>query len=105
MLALIIALCGLRLILKGGGQVAANPDGANGRILMMVAYLAAYAWLFQWLGFIIATTVMATLVGRLFGGSWKQALVGGLAMGVGLFLLFDLGLDVVLPYGILGEWL
>ncbi|ASC90865.1 hypothetical protein CDA61_12015, partial [Alcaligenes faecalis] len=42
---------------------------------------------------------------RLFGGSWKQALIGGLAMGVGLFLLFDLGLDVVLPYGILGEWL
>src|SRR5690606_11139568 len=105
LLALIIALCGVRLIIKGGGTVPANPSGANGRILMMVAYLAAYAWLFQWLGFIIATTLMATLVGRLFGGSWKQALIGGLAMGVGLFLLFDLGLDVVLPYGILGEWL
>jgi len=105
LLALIIALCGLRLMIKGGGQVAANPPGANGRILMMVAYLAAYAWLFQGLGFIVATTIMATLVGRLFGGSWKQALIGGLAMGVGLFLLFDLGLDVVLPYGILGEWL
>lgn len=105
LLALIIALCGVRLIIKGGGQVAPNPSGANGRILMMVAYLAAYAWLFQWLGFIVATTIMATLVGRLFGGSLKQALIGGLAMGVGLFLLFDLGLDVVLPYGILGEWL
>ncbi|ARP55214.1 membrane protein [Alcaligenes faecalis] len=105
LLALIIALCGVRLIIKGGGQVAPNPSGANGRILMMVAYLAAYAWLFQWLGFVVTTTIMATLVGRLFGGSWKQALIGGLAMGVGLFLLFDLGLDVVLPYGILGEWL
>ncbi|WP_445819211.1 tripartite tricarboxylate transporter TctB family protein [Alcaligenes sp. SDU_A2] len=105
LVALIIALCGLRLVIKGGGQVQPNPPGANGRILLMVAYLAGYACLFQWLGFIVSTALMATLVGRLFGGSWKQAVLGGVGMGAGLFVLFDLGLDVVLPQGILGEWL
>ena len=105
LLAFIIALCGVRLIVKGGGEVAANPPGATARIVAMVGILAAYAWLFQWLGFIVATACMAILVGRLFGASWKQAVLGGVGMGVGLFLLFDLALDVVLPHGILGEWL
>lgn len=105
LLAFIIALCGLRLILKGGGEVAPNPPGATARIVVMVGVLAGYAWLFQWLGFIVATALMAICVGRLFGASWKQSIIGGVGMGVGLFLLFDLALDVVLPHGILGEWL
>lgn len=64
LLALIIALCGLRLIVKGGGEARPNPPGANGRIVIMVGVLAGYAWLFQWLGFSVATAMMALLVGR-----------------------------------------
>lgn len=105
LIALIIALCGLRLVLKGGGQVEANPPGANSRIFAMVAYLAAYAFLFQWVGFIIATALMVAFVGRLFQATWPQAALGGIAMSVGLFFLFDRGLDVVLPMGILGDLL
>ena len=102
LIALIVAICGVRLVIKGGGEVEANPAGANTRIMAMVAYLAAYAFLFQWVGFIVATTVMVALVGRLFGASWVQAFIGGLGMGVGFFFLFDKALDVVLPTGILG---
>lgn len=103
LLALIIALCGVRLVLKGGNNVEANPPGANMRIMSMAACLAAYAFLFQWMGFIIATALMAIVVGRLFGGSWGKVLIGGVLMGLALFVLFDIGLDVVLPAGLLGD--
>ena len=67
----------------------------------MVAYAAAYAFLFQWLGFVIATALMTVAVGRLFGGNWIKCAIGGLIMGVLFFLLFDKVLDVVLPAGLL----
>lgn len=105
LLAFIIALCGLRLVTKGGNPVEPNPAGANTRILIMVGLLAAYALMFQWLGFVIATAAMTTLVGRLFGGAWTRCLIGGVVMSVFFFLLFDKALDVVLPTGILGELL
>lgn len=103
MLALIIAICGARLVYKGGNAVEPNPAGANFRIMSMILYLAAYAFLFQWVGFIVSTAFMAIFVGRLFNGSWIKCIIGGVAMGILFFLLFDKGLDVVLPTGILGE--
>ncbi len=105
LLALIIALCGVRLIFKNGNPVEPNPPGANTRIFIMVGLLAAYALMFQWLGFVIATAAMTALVGRLFGGRWVQCVIGGVALSVFFFLLFDKALDVVLPTGILGDLL
>ena len=105
LLALIIALCGLRLVLKGGRDVEANPPGANLRIASMVAALAAYAFFFQWLGFVVATALMSLAVGRLFGGGWIKTSIGAVLMAVALFLLFDKGLDVVVPAGRLGDLL
>jgi putative tricarboxylic transport membrane protein len=60
-----------------------------------------YALLFQWLGFPLATAVMAIPVGLAFGGNWRQSLAGGIGLGLGLYLLFDKLLDVVLPTGLL----
>src|SRR5690606_15865691 len=84
LLALIIALCGVRLVIKGGGEVEANPEGANARIAAMVAYLAGYAFLFQWIGFVAATCRMVARMGRLFRATWVQAFIGGVVMSVGL---------------------
>ena len=105
LVALIIGLCGLRLAIKGGNPIEVNSAGANGRIALMVLYAAVYAFLFQWLGFVIATALMTVLVGRLFGGSWLKCAMGGVVMGVFFFLLFDHALDVVLPTGLLGDLL
>jgi putative tricarboxylic transport membrane protein len=66
-----------------------------------VVAIVAYALLFQWLGFTLATALMAVPVGMAFGGSWKQSLLGGIGLGLGFFLLFDKLLDVVLPTGLL----
>lgn len=102
LLAAIIALCGLWLVLKGRYQAAANPPGASMRIVIMVVYCFLYALFFEMLGFIIATTGMTILVGRLFGGSWSKVALGGVVMSVFFFILFDRALDVVLPLGLLG---
>jgi len=64
--------------------------------------IVIYALLFQWLGYTLATSLMAVPVGMAFGGSWKRSLAGGIGLGLVLFLLFDKLLDVVLPTGLLG---
>ncbi len=105
LIAAIIALCGLWMTFRGGNQSEPNPPGASVRITIMVGICAAYAYFFQMLGFIVATTLMTVFVGRLFGGKWLKVLLGGAVMSVLFFILFDRVLDVVLPLGILGELL
>lgn len=102
LIAGIIGLCGLRLAFKGGNQVEPAAPGVNTRIALMMAIALGYAFLFQWLGFIVATAIMTVLVARLFDGSWGKSALGGVVMGVSFFLLFDKVLDVVLPTGLLG---
>lgn len=102
MLAGVIGLCGLWLIVRGRDVAEPNPPGANQRIALMVGLIVAYALVFQKLGFILATALMCIFVGRLFGGGWKQCVLGGVGVGIAFFLLFDKVFDVVLPTGILG---
>ena len=105
LLSILIGICGLVLTWKGGNRVDSNPSGVNIRILMMVGVLAFYAASFVWTGFIVSTSIMTILVGRLFGGSWPKCIAGGLLMSLLFYLLFDRALDVVLPSGLLGAWL
>ena len=71
-------------------------------LLIGVLFLVvlAYAWVFDKLGFILATALMVVPIARFFGGSWKQAVTGGVGLGIGLFILFDRLLDVALPTGL-----
>lgn len=64
--------------------------------------LVVYATIFEILGFVGATALMAFAVGKLFGGSTLKSAISGVVLGVGLYLLFDLALDVPLPLGLLG---
>jgi putative tricarboxylic transport membrane protein len=70
-------------------------------VVLCAGAVLVYAALFRPLGFVLATTLMAVPVGKAFGGQWKKCLVGGLAMGLGMFFLFDKLLDVILPTGVL----
>ncbi len=97
------------LLAIGGAWLLVRP-GAHGRWLhtvplkalsLAIAAVFAYVLLFQWLGFTLATLVMAVPVGMAFGGSLLQSLGGGLGLGLVGFFLFDKALDVVLPTGLL----
>lgn len=105
LVAAIMGLCGCWLVVKGGGQAEPNPAGANLRIGAMFVVIVGYALIYQSAGFIIATALMTTFVGKLFGGGWIKPIIGGVVSSVFFFYLFDRVLDVVLPLGILEAWL
>jgi putative tricarboxylic transport membrane protein len=103
LLSCCLGLGGLWLVLRPSiGKEAFKGVPWKGTTLCFIAVLI-YALLFQWFGFILATTVMSLPIGMAFGGSWQKALIGGLGLGLSLYLLFDKVLDVVLPMGLLGK--
>ncbi|MGE5649309.1 MAG: tripartite tricarboxylate transporter TctB family protein [Bacillota bacterium] len=104
LLAFAMAVCGGWLALRPGLPVD-WPRGAQLRhIVVCAGAILAYVALFQTLGFVTATALMALPVGRVFGGSWRQCALGGIGLGILLYVLFDRLLDVVLPLGIL-HWI
>ncbi|MDP2018472.1 tripartite tricarboxylate transporter TctB family protein [Hydrogenophaga sp.] len=94
-----LGLSGLWLVLRPTAGAEAFRGVPWKPTALCAAAVLAYTLLFQWLGFALATALMALPVGMAFGGSWKQSLAGGAALGVVLYLLFDKVLDVVLPTG------
>lgn len=97
------------LMVAGGAWLVVKPT-MNGHwmreaplkaLAFAVVAVFVYALLFEWLGFTLATTVMAVPVGMAFGGSLPKSLTGGVGLGLVLYLLFDKALDVVLPTGLL----
>jgi putative tricarboxylic transport membrane protein len=101
LLAGLMAIGGLWLVLRpalGRSHYAGLPLKA---IAACAGAVFGYALLFELFGFSLATALMALPVGLAFGGSWRQALAGGLSLGLSLYFLFDKVLDVVLPTGIL----
>jgi len=109
LLAALLALGGAWLLVRGARHSAASstPQLAATHALDVraVAWCAiatlVYGALFQTLGFVLATALMALPVGRAFGGSWRQVALGGAGLGVSLYLLFDKVFDVILPTGVL----
>jgi putative tricarboxylic transport membrane protein len=101
LLAGLMAITGAWLVIKP--TIVGNPFHSSAIKLIGLSVLTVfiYAILFRLLGFTLATTLMSVPVGIAFGGNWKQSLLGGVGLGVGLFLLFDKALDVVLPTGVL----
>ena len=71
------------------------------KIVGCILLFAAYAALFEPLGFIPASLIFGAAMARLYEGSWRASMVYGLILSIGLYLLFDKVLDVPLPRGIL----
>lgn len=64
-----------------------------------LAVLIVYPMLIEPLGFPLSTTLGALLLARILGGSWLASVLSGLAMGFGLFFLFDWAFGLPLPVG------
>ncbi len=109
LLAAMLALAGLWLALRPARAAAPEAGAAQGAthggvglpLALTVGAMLAYALLFQWLGFVLATALMTVPVGRCFGGRPLPLLATGLGLGLGLFFLFDKLFDVILPTGVL----
>lgn len=69
------------------------------RQIATLAVLFGYPQLIEPIGFPLSTALGGALLARILGGTWLQAVAGGLAMGFGLFLLFDAVFGLPLPTG------
>lgn len=65
----------------------------------MLVVLFAYPFAIEPVGFPIATSVGAALMGRILGGTWLQSVISGLVIGVGLYIIFDRLFGLPLPAG------
>lgn len=97
---LLLGLCAAALIASRPQPTKWAPPPVLLRIGALFVIVLLYAFLFDRLGFVLSTALMSVPVARFFGGSWRQALVGGACLGAGLFVLFDRLLDVALPAGL-----
>lgn len=114
LLSALMVACGAWLVVRPGVAATAEGGGAGAEagagaarwqnlkpLALAVLAIGLYVSLFQWLGFPLATALMALPVGMAFGGNWRQSLAAGVGMGVVLYLMFDKLLDVILPTGLL----
>ncbi len=101
LLSALMAIAGVWLMIRPTLRGSAISLSHLKPLAFTVISVFAYAFLFEKLGFPLATALMAVPVGMAFGGEWKRSLLGGVGMGVGMYFLFDKLLDVVLPTGVL----
>lgn len=106
LLLLLIAVAALYLLCKPAPRVQATAEPGVDRhvgrkIGLCIVGMLVYATLFELAGFISSSIVFAVAMARLYGASWRQSGLGGVLIAIGLYLLFDYGLDVPLPRGLL----
>lgn len=97
---LLLGLCAAALIASRPQPTKWAPPTVLLRIGALFVIILLYAYVFDKLGFVLSTALMCVPVAHFFGGSWRQALIGGAGLGVGLSILFDRVLDVALPAGL-----
>jgi putative tricarboxylic transport membrane protein len=69
------------------------------RQVATLVVLIAYPLLIEPLGFPLSTTLGGLLLARVLGGTWLQSVATGLALGFGLYFLFDGVFRLPLPVG------
>jgi putative tricarboxylic transport membrane protein len=99
LLTVIMLVCTIVLILRPMVEHFDVNTATWQRLGLILALLVGYALLFEPLGFILATTLFATMTSRLLGSLWKGAVIFGLAVGLGGYLLCAGLLDLNLPAG------
>lgn len=100
----------LSVILAGGSlylMVKPDPDASwpVGKsaleLVIAVLVLVVYAYLLEPLGFIISTTLAVGALSWRMGAAPVRAFVTGLVSAVAVFVLFNYGLSLSLPAGLL----
>ncbi len=98
-LAGLMAACCVALLLNPASDMRLPDRRQVKRSVLLFSALLAYGVLFEWLGFPLATALMAIALGLLFGGRIVPAVLAGVTLGAGAYLFFDRLLQVSLPLG------
>jgi putative tricarboxylic transport membrane protein len=95
--ALPLGAFALFLILRPDPDPVWIHRSAAARQLVTLAILLAYPFALEPLGFPLATFLGTAFLGRVLGATWLQAVILGLVVGFGLFVIFDTLLGLPLP--------
>lgn len=95
----ILALLALVLIVRPGEGGEWPDRGLWLRILGVLGVLFLYALLFSRLGYTVTSFLAVVALARLFGASVPKAVVAGVLMAAGSYVLFTSGLGIALPAG------
>lgn len=63
----------------------------------LLAILIFFAVTIKAIGFIPSAAITLVALIKLFGGSWKQSLLFGIGLAIGMYLLFEYALQIPLP--------
>ncbi|MEC9482480.1 MAG: tripartite tricarboxylate transporter TctB family protein [Halomonas sp.] len=98
-LAIVLALLALVLVFRPGENGHWPDKALMMKLLAVLGVLVVYALLFTQLGFIVTTFFAVLALARLFDATWLKALIAGVLMALGSYLLFTQGLGISLPDG------
>ncbi len=104
-IGVVAALCGLIMALRPDDEPDWPDMGAIGGLAIAVVVLVGYAYGLKPLGFLIPTAIAAGVLSYQISLRRRFSLVTGLAISVGLFVIFKYGLGLSLsafPRGWLG---
>ncbi|WP_259779447.1 tripartite tricarboxylate transporter TctB family protein [Aestuariispira ectoiniformans] len=97
---LTIICCGI-ILLRPDVRTLQASGKTIGRLAALVGMLAAYAWLYQPLGFILSTWLFCLALSLMLRASLKAAVLFGAIAGVVGYLVCTVLLDLNLPAGLL----
>lgn len=98
------ALCGLVIVLSPDADPVWPPMPVLGKLLFAVVVLFAYTELLKPMGFLAPTALAAGIVSYLIRPRLGPAIVTGVGLSVGLFVIFKYGLGLGL-FPVPREWL
>ncbi|MDW5378138.1 tripartite tricarboxylate transporter TctB family protein [Halomonas sp. HP20-15] len=98
-LSVVLALLALVLVFRPGENGHWPDKALMLKLLAVLGVLVVYALLFTQLGFIVTTFFAVLALARLFEATWRKALLAGVLMALGSYLLFTQGLGISLPGG------
>ncbi|MFO6466229.1 tripartite tricarboxylate transporter TctB family protein [Jannaschia sp. KMU-145] len=100
---IVAAICGVVMVLKPDDEPEWPPLRSVGALAIATIMLVGYAYALKPLGFLLPTAIVAGVLSFQIAPRWKAAIVTGLALSIGLFVLFRfvLGLSLFgLPRGL-----
>ena len=100
-LSVVLALTSAYLVVKPDPDTGWPINRSGVDILIAIAILVFYTFILEPLGFIIATTLMVTSLSRLMHAPVKKAFITGLIGSIIIFVMFNYGLELTLPHGLL----
>jgi len=94
LIGIVAAICALFMVFKPDPEPEWPVARTFGALAIAVAILIGYAFALRPLGFIVPTAITAGILSYQISPRWKQAIFAGVALSVGLFIVFKFALGL-----------